>query len=126
VHARPLRLHHGVEQRRRRDRLRQEDVDAEGGAAGLLLLAGIRADQDDRERPRLLAGADESGGIEPVHAGQHPVEDDEAEWIGRARPVAALEQRQPSSAVATDTGGIDQPAQQRLQQLAAARRCLRR
>ena len=45
-----LRLDDRVEQRRGGDRLAEKHVDAELGAARLLLLAGVGADHDDRQR----------------------------------------------------------------------------
>src|SRR5262249_54519174 len=92
--ARTLRLHYGVEQRRRGDRLWKEYVHPEGSAARLFLFAGIGADEHDWKRARVAACADALGGVEPVDAWQHPVEDNEAERIASSFAVAEVQQRE--------------------------------
>ena len=119
MHPCALRLDDRVQQRRRRDRLREEHVYTERGAAGFFLLARIRADQHDRQRARFAARADALGRVEPVHAGQHPVEDDEAERILASFPVAALQQSESLFGRGHRRRRNRPASQQRLQELAA-------
>ena len=119
MHPRALRLDDRVQQRRRRDGLGKEHVDTERGAARFFLLACIGADQHDRQRARLVARADALGRVEPVHAGQHPVEDDEAERILSSFPVAELQQSESLFGRGHRHRRNRPASQQRLQQLAA-------
>ena len=124
VDPRALGLHHGVEERRGGDRLRQEDVDADLGAALLLLPAGVGAHQNQGQLAGLGPGADLRRGLEAVEAGQPPVEEHEAERVARAGPVALLEQAQ-GLLGRVHRHRRDLPAvEERLQQLPARRRVL--
>ena len=124
VDPRALGLHHGVEERRGGDRLRQEDVDADLGAALLLLPAGVGAHQNQGQLAGLGPGADLRRGLEAVEAGQPPVEEHEAERVARARPVALLQQAQ-GLLGRVHRHRRDLPAvEERLQQLPARRRVL--
>ena len=95
MHARTLRFHDRVEHRRGGNRLRKKHVDAELGAARLFFLPCIGADEHDRQRAGLLPRPNSLGGLESVHARQHPVEHDEAERIASSFPIATLQQRKP-------------------------------
>ena len=65
--------------------------------------------------------ADALGGVEAVHAGQHPVQDDETERIRAAGAVVLLEQRKPLLR-ARDGDRRNRPAsEQRLEQFPAGR-----
>jgi hypothetical protein len=82
---------------------------------------GSGADQHDRKRAGLVSRPDALGGLESIHARQHPVEHHEAEGIASSSPIATLQQRKP---IFDDGHGHrrNRPApEKRLEQLAARR-----
>ena len=93
MHARTLRFHDRVEQRRGGNWLGKKHVHAERGAARLLFLPCIGADEHDRQRAGLLACPNPLSGLESIHARQHPVEHHEAERIASSSAIATFQQR---------------------------------
>ncbi len=116
-----LRFDDRVEQGRGGERLADEHVDPELGTARLFLLSRIGADHDDGQRASLIARADACGGVDAVHAGQHPVHDDQAKRIRAACTVVPLEQRESLFRI-RDGDRRDRPASEKhLEQLAGRR-----
>ena len=128
AHLRPRapRLRQSIEERGRRDGFVEEHIHAELGAPRLFFLAGVCADQDDRERTGLVGRTDAGSGLEAVQARQHPVEHHQAKRRALVLRVPLLEDRQRFLC-----GGhrheLHRPdGQQRLEQFPARVRCPRR
>src|SRR5262249_38720012 len=74
------------------DRLGQEYVDANLGAAALLFFPGVSADENDWQVARLPPGPDPRRRVEPAHARQQPVKNHEPKRVVSARTVLAVKQ----------------------------------
>ena len=105
VHAAALRLDQGVEERRGRDRLGEEDVHADRRPARLFLLAGVRADHHDRQRARRSRPRIRSAASRPSMPGSSQSRITRPNGSAPPSRLCASRSASPSSALATDDRG---------------------
>ena len=120
--AAALRLDNRVEQRRGGDWLAEEHVDAELGTARLLLLAGVGADHDDRQRAGLGRGC----GCARRHRARSCPGSIQSRMTrpngsGLAGAIVLLEQGQPFLGTRDGDDGKRPASEQRLEQFTAGR-----